>query len=204
MAEIENQQNDVDAAQARKQGVKLAIELGPLLVFFAVYWGASKFLAEPSQAIFWGTGFLIAATLLSLVASKLLTGHIPMMPLVTAALVTVFGGLTLYLQNDVFIKMKPTILYAMFAAALVIGLALKRFFLKAVFSEVMSLTDQGWRILTIRWALFFLCLAVINEFVWRTFSESTWVTYKVFGTLPLIMLFAATQIGLLKKYEVPR
>ena len=194
-------ERDVASAQHANQGLKFLIELGPLLIFFAVYFAGGKLLADPKDAIFWGTGFLIGATLLSLVASRYFLGHVAVMPLVTAALVTVFGGLTIYLKNDMFIKMKPTILYAMFSLALFIGLGLKRYFLKAAFSEVMKLTDDGWRILTIRWGIFFAVLAGLNEFVWRTFSESTWVTYKVFGTIPLIMVFAAAQVGLLKKYE---
>lgn len=202
MADHDATKSDVAEAQSRNHGLKTFLDLGPLLVFFAVYFVAGKFLPDPKQAIFWGTGFLIGATALSLAASRILFGHFPVMPVVTAALVAVFGGLTLYLQNDMFIKMKPTILYALFSLALIIGLALKRFFLKSIFAEVMKLTDPGWRILTIRWAVFFAALAVLNEFVWRTFSESTWVTYKVFGTLPLIMIFAAAQVGLLKKYEV--
>lgn len=194
--------SDVAASAAQKQHLKLLLDLGPLLAFFAVYFVAGKVLADPKQAIFWGTGVLIASTLAALVASRVLLGHVAMMPIVTAVLVTIFGGLTLYLQNDIFIKVKPTILYTLFSAGLVIGLLMKRFFLKAAFSEVMKLTDQGWRILTIRWAVFFAVLALLNEFMWRTFSESTWVLFKFPGTLILIVVFAAAQVGLLSKYEV--
>ena len=191
------------AAGPRKQRLKMLIEFGPLIVFVAVYWATNTFLADPKQAIFWSTGFLMGATLVSLVASRILLGRIDTMPLITAALVTVFGGLTLYLQNDSFIKMKPTILYTLFAFALFTGLALKKFFLKALFSEVMKLTDEGWRQLTVRWGFFFLALALLNEFVWRMFSERTWVLFKFPGCLVLTMVFAVAQVGLMQRYEQP-
>lgn len=192
---------EVSAPVDSRHGLKLLLDLGPLLVFFVVYWLAGRLLPDPKQAIFWGTGFLIGATLVSLGASRLIFGRIAAMPLVTAALVTVFGSLTILLQDDLFIKIKPTILYTLFSVTLFAGLSMGKIFLKSVFSEVMKLTDEGWRLLTIRWVIFFAVLAGLNELIWRTCSESTWVTYKVFGTLPLVMGFAAAQIGLLKKYE---
>ncbi len=201
MSEQNVEQRDAEIAEHRNHVLKMIIELGPLLVFVVVYATANMLLPDAKQAIFWSTGAIMAATVLSLVASRLVLGHIATMPLVTAALIMVFGGLTLYLQNDHFIKMKPTILYTFFSAALFIGLAMKRFFLKAVFSEVMKLTDPGWRILTIRWGAFFACLAILNEFIWRTFSEGTWVLFKFPGCLVLIFVFAVSQVGLLKKYE---
>lgn len=187
----------------RKQRLKLLIEFGPLLIFVAVYWATNTFLADPKQAIFWSTGFLMGATMVSLAASRIFLGRIDTMPLITAALVTVFGGLTLYLQNDSFIKMKPTILYTLFALALLVGLAMKRLFLKALFSEVMKLTDDGWRKLTLRWVFFFVALAGLNEFVWRTFSERTWVLFKFPGCLVLTLVFAIAQVGLMQRYEQP-
>jgi intracellular septation protein len=187
----------------RKQRLKMLIEFGPLLVFLAVYWATNTFLADPKQAIFWSTGFLMGATAVSLIASRIFLGRIDTMPLITAGLVAVFGGLTLYLQNDSFIKMKPTILYSLFALALLAGLAMKRFFLKSLFAEVMKLTDDGWRKLTVRWVFFFVALAGLNEFVWRTFSERTWVLFKFPGCLILTMLFAVAQVGLMQRYEQP-
>ncbi len=186
----------------RKQGLKLLVELGPLVVFFLVNWQAGKYLSDPKQAIFWATGVFMAATLVSLVASRALFGKIAVMPMVTGVFVLVFGGLTLWLQNDQFIKMKPTIVNSLFAGILAFGLATGRTFLKVVFGDVMKLTDDGWRKLTMRWVLFFVFLAVANEFIWRTFSTDTWVSFKVFGIMPLTMLFAISQVGLLKQYEL--
>ncbi|MBS0234362.1 MAG: septation protein A [Proteobacteria bacterium] len=176
----------------RKQIIKLFVELGPLLVFF---------ITNSHYGIFAGTGAFMAATVVSLAASHALLGRIATMPLVTGVFVLVFGGLTLYLQDDHFIKMKPTIVNGLFAAILFGGLMFDRLFLKTVFGDVMRLTEEGWRVLTIRWAVFFVLLAVLNEIVWRVFSTDTWVAFKVFGIMPLTFLFALAQIGVLKKYE---
>jgi len=177
----------------RKQLIKLAVEFGPLLVFFI---GNSRY------GIYTGTGAFMVATIISLVASRTLLGRIAVMPLITSVFVLVFGGLTLWLQDDHFIKIKPTIVNGLFAAILFGGLATGRLFLKIVFGEVMSLTEDGWRILTLRWALFFVFLAFLNEVMWRFFSTDTWVAFKVFGIMPLTFVFALCQIGLLKKYEL--
>ena len=185
----------------RQQGLKLLVELGPLVLFFLVNWQGAKFLAEPKNAIFWATGSFMVATVLSLVASRFLFHKVAVMPLVTAVFVIVFGGLTLYLQDDQFIKMKPTIVNSIFSGLLFAGLAFNRIFLKTVFGDVMRLREEGWRILTVRWGAFFAFLAVLNEFVWRFYSTDAWVTFKVFGIMPLTMIFAMAQIGLLKKYE---
>lgn len=175
-----------------RQLLKLAIELGPLAIFF---------IANAKGGIFWGTGAFMVATLVSLVASRALLGRIAVMPLVTGFFVMIFGGLTLWLQDDLFIKMKPTIVNALFAAILLGGLAAGHALLRHLFGEVFQLTDEGWRRLTFRWALFFCALAVLNEIVWRNFSTDTWVTFKVFGIMPLTMVFAVAQIGLLRAYE---
>ena len=116
--------------------------------------------------------------------------------------VLVFGGLTLWLQDDHFIKMKPTIVNSLFAAILFGGLLANRVFLKIVFGDVMKLSEEGWRLLTLRWAVFFVFLAVLNEVMWRGFSTDTWVAFKVFGIMPITFVFALCQIGLLKKYEL--
>jgi intracellular septation protein len=176
----------------RKQIIKLVVELGPLLVFF---------FANSHYNIFVGTGAFMVATIIALTASRIFLGRIATMPLVTGVFVLVFGGLTLYLQDDHFIKMKPTIVNSLFAAILFGGLFFDRLFLKIVFGDVMRLTREGWRLLTIRWALFFIFLAFLNEVLWRFFSTDTWVTFKVFGIMPLTFIFALAQIGLLKKYE---
>lgn len=170
---------------------KLAIDLGPLLVFFGV---------NGFYGIYAATAAFMVAIAAALGASKLFLGKISAMPLVTAVLVMIFGGLTLYLQDETFIKIKPTILYVLFAILLIAGLALKRLFLQLLMGEAISLSNEGWRILTIRWAVFFLALAVLNEVVWRTMSTDFWVSFKVFGLLPLTFIFAALQIGLIRKH----
>jgi intracellular septation protein len=176
------------------QILKLLVEVGPLAVFFVV---------NAQSGIFWGTGIFMVATLVSLVASRILFGRIPVMPLVTGACVMVFGGLTLWLQDEHFIKIKPTIVNGLFAGALFIGLYYGQSLLRIVFGEVFRLTEEGWRKLTLRWACYFLCLAVLNEIVWRSFSTDVWVSFKVFGIMPLTMAFAVAQIGLLRQYELP-
>lgn len=171
---------------------KLAIDLGPLLVFFAV---------NAWYGIFPATAAFMAVIILALVASRVLLGKISPMPLITAALVMVFGGLTLFLQDETFIKIKPTVLYILFAAVLFGGMATNRLFLQIVMGEAISLTREGWRILTVRWATFFLVLAGLNEIIWRSTSTDVWVSFKVFGLLPLTFVFAALQIGLLQKHN---
>ncbi|MEA2877999.1 MAG: intracellular septation protein, partial [Hyphomicrobiales bacterium] len=129
-----------------------------------------------------------------------LTRHLPVMAMVTAVIVVVFGGLTLVLHDDTFIKMKPTIIYLLFAGLLLGGLAFNKPLLAIVFDSVFELTEEGWRKLTLRWAIFFLALAVLNEIVWRTQTTDFWVSFKVFGVLPLTFIFAALQYPLLQKY----
>ncbi len=176
----------------RKQIIKLVVELGPLIVFFTV---------NARAGIFWGTACFMVATVISLAASRALLGRVPTMPLVTGIFVVVFGGLTLWLQDDHFIKLKPTIVNGLFAALLFGGLYVNRLFLKTVFGDVMRLTDPGWRKLTIRWGCFFVFLALLNEVVWRSFTTDAWVSFKVFGVMPLTMAFAIAQVGLLKQHE---
>lgn len=177
----------------RKQLIKLLVELGPLVVFFV---------ANARLGIFHGTAVFMVATIISLIVSRAVLGRIPTMPLVSGFFVLVFGGLTLWLQNDEFIKMKPTIVNGLFAAILMIGLLNGRTFLKVVFGDVMRLTDAGWRTLTIRWACFFAVLALTNEVIWRNFSTDFWVSFKVFGIMPLTMAFAVSQVALLKHHEL--
>jgi intracellular septation protein len=145
----------------------------------------------------------MAAVVVALAISYALTRHLPVMPLVTAVVVLVFGSLTLILHDELFIKLKPTIIYLLFGGVLLGGLALGKPVLGVVFDSVFHLTEEGWRRLTLRWALFFLALAVLNEIIWRTQSTDFWVNFKVFGVVPLTFLFAAMQYPLLTKYEAP-
>jgi intracellular septation protein len=172
--------------------IKLLIDLGPLLAFFIAYGRAG---------IYWATGVLMLATIAALAASWRLLGRITAVPLVTAILVVVFGGLTFYLDDPSFIKLKPTIINLLFAGLLLAGLATGRPLLKLLLGDAFRLTEEGWRRLSVRWAFFFLVLAILNEIVWRNFAESTWVNFKVFGIVPLTIVFAMAQIGLIKRYE---
>jgi intracellular septation protein len=173
--------------------LKLAFDLGPLVLFF---------FANSRYGIFVATGTFMVAVLAALAASYVLTRHLPIMPVVTAVIVLVFGGLTLVLHNDLFIKIKPTILYALFGAVLLGGLFFGKSFLGTIFDSLFHLTDEGWRKLTLRWAIFLFALALLNEIVWRNTSTDLWVNFKVFGFLPLTFLFGALQYPLLRKYAV--
>lgn len=172
---------------------KLLIELGPLLVFFGV---------NAAYGIFAGTGAFMAATVLSLSLAWWLYHKVPVMPLVSAVIVLAFGGLTLYLQDEIFIKLKPTIVYTMFAILLLAGLFARKPVLALLFGPVFNLTDEGWRKLTLRWAVFFIAMAVLNEYVWRNYSTDTWVSFKAFGFLPITFLFAMAQVPLMQRYGV--
>jgi intracellular septation protein len=172
---------------------KLATELGPLLIFFV---------ANAKSNLFVATGVFMVAVLAAMVASYMVTRHIPMMAIVTAVVVIVFGALTLILHAETFIKMKPTIVYTLFAAILAGGLLFNRSFIAIMFDQMFNLTPHGWRILTARWALWFFAMAVLNEIIWRTQSTDFWVAFKVFGMVPLTMLFAVTQMPLIKRYHL--
>jgi intracellular septation protein len=174
--------------------LKLVLDLGPLLIFFAVN---SRF------GIFVATGAFMAAIVIALAVAYALTRHLPIMPLVTAIVVVVFGTLTLVLHDELFIKVKPTIIYVLFGFVLLLGLAFGKSLLGVVFDSVFHLTEEGWRKLTLRWGLFFLVLALLNEFIWRTQTTDVWVSFKVFGVVPLTFLFAALQYPLLTKHAAP-
>jgi intracellular septation protein len=171
--------------------LKLAFDIGPLILFFA---------ANAKFGIYAATGAFMVAVLLALAVSYAMTKHIAIMPVVTAIIVLVFGGLTLVLHDDLFIKLKPTIIYVLFAGVLLGGLAFGKQFLSILFDQMFHLTPEGWRKLTWRWAVFFLFLAVLNEIVWRTQTTDFWVSFKLFGVVPLTMVFGALQYPLLTKY----
>jgi intracellular septation protein len=173
--------------------LRLALEVGPLAVFFVL---------NSRAGIFVATGAFMAAIVASLVVSRVVEKRFPVMPLVTAVFVLVFGGLTLALQDELFIKLKPTIVNALFAAILFGGLATGRSLLKPVFGAGIALDDAGWKTLTLRLALFFLFLAGLNEWVWRSFSTDAWVKFKVFGLMPLTLLFFLLQAPLMKRHAL--
>jgi intracellular septation protein len=183
--------------------LKLALELGPLAVFFATYWIKSKIGApeEKDSALIFATGVLMACVVVTLAISYALLRRIPVMPLVTAIIVVIFGSLTLYFHNKTFAFIKPTVLYVLFAGALFGGLAVNRPLLPVLFDGALHLRPEGWRKLTWRWAFFFLGLAVLNEIVWRTQTEAFWVGFKTFGATPLTILFALSQASLVMRYE---
>jgi len=172
--------------------LKLALDLGPLLVFFGV---------NAWLGIFWATGSFMAAMAAAMAVSYAISRSIAPMPLMTAAFVAVFGGLTLWLQDETFIKIKPTLVYLLFSAILGGGMVLGRPLLKPLLGTMLALSATGWRLLTWRWAGFFLALAVLNEILWRNVSTDTWVTFKVFGFLPLTLLFALAQAPLIQRHE---
>jgi intracellular septation protein len=173
--------------------LKLALDLGPLLIFF----GANAFFG-----IFVATGTFMVAMIVTIGTSFAIERKVSPVPLITGVLVLVFGGLTLWLANDVFIKIKPTILYTLFAAILLGGLAYGRVLLKYAFGQAFQLDEQGWRALTWRWAVFFAVLAVLNEIVWRSFSTNIWVAFKVWGIVPLILLFSVAQIPFIARHQI--
>ncbi len=175
--------------------LKIALDIGPLVLFFAI---------NVKAGIYAATGVFMAAIFVALAISYAITRHIAIMPVVTAIIVLVFGGLTLVLHDDLFIKLKPTIIYLLFAITLGGGLALGKPLLGMVFDSVFHLTDEGWRRLTIRWVLFFLLLAALNEIVWRTQTTDFWVSFKLFGVVPLTLVFGALQYPLLMKYSAQK
>jgi intracellular septation protein len=195
--------------------LKLLLDLGPLVLFFLANSHPALFqalvspilpadiLSEHRAGIFTATAVFMVATLAALAISYALTRHLPPVPLVTAAVVLVFGSLTLVLHDELFIKLKPTIIYVLFGGVLLGGLAFGKPLLGMVLDSVFHLTEEGWRKLTLRWALFFFALAILNEIVWRTQSTDVWVTFKVFGVLPLTFVFGALQYPLLMRYAAP-
>jgi len=175
------------------QGLKTLLEFGPLLAFFAANWWGGIFVA---------TITIMVVTPITLAINWIITRKLAMMPLVTLAFVAVFGAITLYLQDETFIKVKVTIINTMFAAILLGGLLFKKPLLKYVFGQAMNLDEAGWKKITLSWGLFFLVLAIINELVWRNVSTDTWVNFKTFGILPLTFLFAITQMPIMQRHMI--
>ncbi|MGE4063364.1 MAG: septation protein A [Rhodospirillaceae bacterium] len=173
--------------------LKFALEMGPLIVFFIV---------NNRAGIFVGTASFMAATVVALAASYVLMRTIPVMPLVTAVFVLIFGGLTLWLADELFIKLKPTIINLLFAAILFFGLITNRLLIKLVLEGALHLTDRGWRIITWAWIGFFIFLAALNEVVWRHTSTDFWVSFKVFGVMPLTIAFSFAMIPIIMRHAI--
>jgi len=190
---MNNPETIAKPAQPINQGLKMALEMGPLLIFFVVN---AKWGIMPATAVF------MVATTISLVFSYIKTKRLPAVLLIGGSFIMVFGGLTLALDDDMFIKLKPTIVNTLFAAALFTGLATGRNFLKNIFESAIHIDDEGWRKLTWRWAWFFILLAVLNELVWRTQTTDTWVSFKVFGIMPLTLVFSFTQLPLIFRHQI--
>jgi intracellular septation protein len=176
------------------QGQKTLLDFGPLLAFFVANWAGG---------IYWATGIFMAATLVTLLITYLATGKIAKFPLFSAIFVGIFGGLTIYLHNDIFIKVKVTLVNALFGGILLAGLAFGKTFLKDVMGEAMQLPDHAWRTLTIRWSILFFGLAILNEIVWRNFTTDQWVNFKVFGLMGLTLLFALANAPFMARHMPP-
>lgn len=190
---IERDPNDPQRAEVNPL-LKLALELGPLAIFF---------FANSRYGIFTATAVFMVAITIALAASWALTRKLAIMPLITGIVVLVFGGLTIYLHNDLFIKLKPTIVNCLFGGILLGGLYFGKSLLGYVFDSVFKLTDEGWRLLTFRWGVFFFVLAIINEIVWRNFSTDFWVSFKVFGFMPITLAFTLFQMPLITRHSLP-
>ncbi len=192
MSDAKQPDEELNWNELRPQLIKLTLELGPLVLFFIL---------NSRAGIFVATGWFMGAMAVSLLLSWVLLKRIAVMPLVTGVVVLVFGGLTLYFQDDTFIKLKPTIVNMLFGSVLLGGLMFGQSLLKYVFGDVYKLKEEGWRILTWRWCIFFFILAVINEIVWRNFSTDFWVAFKVWGLMPLTLVFSfALVVPVLTKY----
>ncbi len=179
-----------------KSFLKFVADFGPLLIFFTVYYktGNNLVLAIPP---------LVISTIIAVGVIYFIEKKIPYIPLIGGVIISLFGGLTLYFNNPVFIYMKPTIVNLIFAFALIFGkVFLNKNFLEFFFKTAFQLDEKGWSKLNFRWAYFFVFLAILNEIVWRTQPETTWVNFKVWGLLPLTFVFTAFQIPLINKHKL--
>ena len=175
--------------------LKLVLEMGPLAVFFV---GNYKFGIFPATAAF------MVAMMVSLAVSYTVSRKLPVMPLVTCAFVLIFGGLTLYLHNETFIKLKPTMVNGFFAVTLFTGMMFDKVLIKLPFEAALPpLSDEGWAKLNVRWAWFFVFLAILNEVIWRNFSTNFWVDFKVFALMPITLIFSLAQLRLIMRHQIP-
>lgn len=172
---------------------KMVTDFGPLMAFFAANWFGG---------IYWATGILMVAIVVASAVSWKLTGKISPMHIVTLVFVLIFGALTIYLENETFIKVKVSLVNALFGSILVGGWLMGKSLLKFVMGEALNLDDEGWRKLSLRWGLMFFGLAALNEIVWRSVSTDIWVTFKVFGLLGTTMIFALSQMPLMMRHMI--
>ncbi|WP_297322477.1 septation protein A [uncultured Bartonella sp.] len=186
--------------------LKLILEMGPLVVFFLANYKGEWLIKNIAifrgfeKTIFPATAIFMVAIVIALAASWTIVRKLPIMPLISGIFVLIFGFLTLWLHNDTFIKMKPTIINTLFGLILFGGLAFKKSLLGYVLDSAFQLDEEGWRVLTYRWAWFFIFLAVLNEVVWRNFSNDFWTTFKVFGVMPITIIFMVAQMPLIMKH----
>ncbi|KKX27732.1 septation protein A [Rhizobium sp. LC145] len=207
---MQTMESDVTPTREEKQhpGLKMALELGPLLVFFFANLRGEWLLEKvPALSAIGGplliaTALFMVATIISLVISKVVFRHLPVMPFVSGVVVMVFGSLSIWLQDETFIKMKPTIVNSLFGVVLLGGLFFGKSLLGYVFNAAFQLDEEGWKKLTFRWGLFFLFLAVLNEVIWRNFSDDFWVSFKVWGTMPITVAFTLAQMPLIMRHTV--
>ena len=179
-----------------KSFLKFITDFGPLLIFFTIYYKSGNNLTVAIPP-------LIITTILAVGIVYFVEKKIPYVPLIGGVLITLFGGLTLYFNNPVFIYMKPTIVNLIFAATLIISkIFFKKNFLKFFLQSAFQLDEKGWEKLNFRWAYFFIFLAILNEIIWRTQPESTWVNFKVWGILPITFIFTAFQVPLINRYKI--
>lgn len=179
-----------------KSLLKFITDFGPLLIFFVVYSKSGKNLSAAIPP-------LIIATIIAVLISYIVEKKIPYIPLIGGIIISVFGGLTLYFNNPVFLYMKPTIINIFFGLALTFEkFFTKEHILKKMLGKTISLSDEGWKVLTIRWVLFFFSLALLNEYIWRTQTEEFWVSFKVWGILPISFIFTGFQMFLINKYKI--
>ena len=207
---MSNLESDTKATSEERHHpmLKMALEIGPLLVFFfgnlRGEWLAKTFpaLSVVGGPLLIATALFMVATVASLIVSKIVFKHLPIMPFVSGIVVMVFGSLSIWLQDETFIKMKPTIVNTLFGVVLLGGLLFGKSLLGYVFNAAFQLDDEGWKKLTLRWGIFFLFLAVLNEVVWRNFSDAVWVNFKVWGTMPITILFTLAQMPLIMRHSL--
>lgn len=180
------------------------LDIMPLAAFFlGNKYAHLLFKNDPDDNLIYATGILMFASVIAITARWVLERKLAMMPIITLFIVLIFGGLTIYLADEYFIKIKPTILNLCFAAILLGGLLFKKSLISYVMGPVLNMDDKGWFKLTLMWGIFFVCLAGLNEFVWRNFDKDTWVSFKTFGMMPITIVFSMISIFFISKHLIP-